>query len=205
MSVVVDGAEQDGARSVVGTLRTPGRLRTRRPAGDAVRAARAFAADVALPLAARTGADLGAGAQQDARRVAGLPHGVLPSGRGVAPEQPAMPQTGALAAYAALLARKVKPPRDVPVRGLPLVVRRPVHGEGVRLPGGIVATLAPEDAKVPPNAARAPRRVQRPAGQQPAPAAAPQPVPAGRGTAPRRSVPRPVPTQARRQPGAPTR
>jgi len=188
---------QDVLRRVAGTLRTPGRLRVRRPAGDVVRGARAFAFDIALPHAARTD-----GAP---RRVVGIPEGALPSGRGVAPEQPAMPQTGALAAYAALLARKVKAPRDVPVRGLPLVVRRPSHAEHVRLPGAVVAALAREDAKVAPNAARAPRRVQRPAGPQPGPAPAPQPASAARTADTRRATPRPVPTQVRRKPGAPTR
>ena len=182
-------------RPVAGVLRTPGTLRPRTPVGDGVRAARTFAFDVARPRAVRTqGVPLG---------VAELPAGVLPSGRGVAPEQPAMPQTGALAAYAALLARKQRPPRDVPVRGLPLVVRRAANAEGVRLPGGIVATLAPEDAKVPPNAARAPRRTARPGGPQPAPATAAAPAP--QQAAGRRTAPRPVPTQARRQPGAPNR
>lgn len=182
-------------RPVAGVLRTPGTLRPRTQIGDGVRAARSFAFDVARPRAVRTeGAVLGVG---------DLPEGVLPSGRGVAPEQPAMPQTGALAAYAALLARKAKPPRDVPVRGLPLVVRRAANTERVRLPGGIVASLALEDAKVPPNAARIPRRTPRPGGSQPAPAASA--VPAPQQSTGRRAVPRPVPTEARRHAGGPTR
>jgi hypothetical protein len=197
MTILERAVGTDEIRSVAGVLRTPGRLRARRPAGDVARAARAFAFDVALPQAARTdGSALG---------VTSIPEGALPSGRGVAPEQPAIPQTGALAAYAALLARKAKGPRDVPIRGLPLVVRRPVHAERVRLPGGVVASLALEDAKIQPNAARAPRRAQRPAGPQPTPQPAPQPSPAARTSDPRRAVPRPVPTQARRKPGAPTR
>ena len=206
-------AAPDGARRVAASLRTPGDLRPRRPAGEGVRAARAFAFDVARPRAARTVGDVVTPAD--------LPEGVLPNGRGVAAEQPAMPQTGALAAYAALLARKAKAPRDVPVRGLPLVVRRRLHAEEVRLPGGIVATLAPEDAKVPPNAARAPRRGPRPgapgAPGTPGTAGAPQPAPraaaptaaaqqaARRGAPQRRGVPRPTPNQARREPGAATR
>ena len=207
----VTTAAPEGARRVAASLRTPGDLRPRRPAGEGVRAARAFAFDVARPRAART--------VGDAVMPSHLPEGVLPTGRGVAAEQPAMPQTGALAAYAALLARKAKAPRDVPVRGLPLVVRRRLHAEDVRLPGGIVATLAPEDAKVPPNAARAPRRGPRP-GAPGAPGAtgAPQPAPraatptaaapqqaARRGAPQRRGVPRPTPNQARRDPGAATR
>ena len=197
MSASERGASPDEVRSIAGTLRTPGRLRVRRPSGDGVRAARAFAFDVALPYGTRV--------DGGARAVAGIPDGALPSGRGVAPDQPAMPQTGALAAYAALLARKVRAPRDVPVRGLPLVVRRPLHAERVRLPGAVVATLALEDAKVPPNAARAPRRVQRPTGPQPSPAPVPQPSPTASTAGARRAVPRPVPTQVRRKPGAPTR
>lgn len=200
-------AAPDGARRVAASLRTPGDLRPRRPAGDGVRAARAFAFDVARPRAART--------VGDAVTPSTLPAGLLPTGRGVAPEQPAMPQTGALAAYAALLARKAKAPRDVPVRGLPLVVRRRLHAEEVRLPGSIVATLAPEDAKVPPNAARAPRRAPRqgapgaPGTPQPTPRATPSaaapPQPARRGAPQRRAVPRPTPDQPRRDPGAATR
>lgn len=182
-------------RAVAGVLRTPGTLRPRTPVGDGARAARSFAFDVARPRAVRT--------EGPALGVRDLPEGVLPSGRGVVPEQPAMPQTGALAAYAALLARKVKPPREVPVRGLPLVVRRAANTEHVRLPGGIVATLALEDAKVPPNAARIPLRTPRPGGSQPAPAASAAPAP--QQAAGRRTVPRPVPTQARRQAGVATR
>lgn len=157
----------DGARRIAVSLRTPSDLRPRHPLGDGVRAARAFAFDVALPRTARaTGRPL---------QLRSLPDGVLPSGRGVAAEQPAMPTTGALAAYAALLASKVKPPRDVPVRGLPLVVRRPAHSAESRLPGSTLGALVPEDVKVTPNAARAPRRSQG--------AGAPQPRPASSGAA----------------------
>lgn len=193
----VDGTtEDDGVRRIAGVLRTPGDLRPRRPLGDGVRAARTFAFDVARPRGGRTeGGPLAPGL---------LPAGVLPSGRGIAPEQPAMPQTGALAAYAALLARKVKPPRDVPVRGLPLVVRRTAHAEDVRLPGGIVAALTPEDAKVAPNAARAPRRVQRPSTPQPSPQPAPAPgaaPSAARAAVPQRGpAPRPAPSRERANP-----
>jgi hypothetical protein len=189
----------EGVRRIARSTRTPGDLRPRRPLGDGVRSARAFAFDMALPTGART--------DGPAVGPAVLPDGVLPTGRGVAPEQPAMPQTGALAAYAALLARKVKPPRDVPVRGLPLLVRRPAHADAgsLRLPGSIIASLIVEDAKVAPNAARAPRRVQRPAppGGPGAPGGAPQPAPAvqqpqpARAPAPRRADPRAARSQNR--------
>jgi hypothetical protein len=149
---------------MVGTLRTPGTLRPRQPAGTVVRAARAFAADVAIPLAARSGVD--------SPTVADLPDGVLPSGRGVAVAGPVLPEGGgALAAYAALLARKRGAPRDVPVRGLPLVVRRAEHATGLRGPGTAARGMAPVDAELPSNAAR-----QAAKPRQPQRAAAPAPV-----------------------------
>jgi len=148
-----------GPVRMVGALRTPADLRRRRPAGTVVRGARDFAAHVAVPTAAR--------AADPAPAVAQLPDGVLPSGRGVAPVAPALPQGGgALAAYAALLARKRKAPRDVPVRGLPLTVHRPAHAERQRLPGTVAKGMVPVDADLPTNAARQ--------AAKPRPASAPQ-------------------------------
>jgi hypothetical protein len=178
--------EPTPVRRIAGALRTPGDLRPRRPLGDGARAARSFAFDLARPLAARTG-------PLDAAQVAivaALPDGVLPSGRGTAVEGPALPQTGALAAYAALLARKARPPRDVPVRGLPLTVRRRAHAEGLRGPGSLLESLRPVDATVPPNAARAPRpRAARPSQPSPMPSPQPSAQPPSAGAAQR---PRPV-------------
>jgi hypothetical protein len=150
---------------MAGTLRTPADLRPRSVVGTVVRDAREFAATVALPLVARSGGSEPA--------VADLPDGVLPSGRGVAAAAPVLPEGGgALAAYAALLARKRKAPRDVPVRGLPLTVRRAEHAEGLRPPGTAAKGMAPVDAELPSNAARQaakPRQPQRPAAAAPAP------------------------------------
>jgi hypothetical protein len=152
---------------MVGTLRTPATLRPRQPpgtvVGTVVRGARAFAGDVALPLVARSG--------EGASAVAELPDGVLPSGRGVAVAGPVLPEGGgALAAYAALLARKRKAPRDVPVRGLPLTVRRAEHATDLRLPGTAARGMVPADADLPSNAARQaakPQQPQRPAAPAP--------------------------------------
>jgi hypothetical protein len=150
---------------MAGTLRTPSDLRVRSAVGTVVRDARDFAATVALPLVARSGAD--------APAVEGLPDGVLPSGRGVAAAAPVLPGGGgALAAYAALLARKRKAPRDVPVRGLPLTVRRAEHAQTLRPPGTAAKGMAPVDAELPSNAARQaakPRQPQRSTAAAPAP------------------------------------
>jgi hypothetical protein len=149
---------------MAGTLRTPGTLRPRSPVGTVVRGARDFAAAVATPIAARSG--------PNARAVADLPDGVLPSGRGTAVAGPVLPEGGgALAAYAALLARKRRAPRDVPVRGLPLTVRRSAHAEGLRPPGAAAKGMVPVDADLPMNAAR-----QAAKPRQPQRAAAPAPV-----------------------------
>ena len=152
------------ARRMAGTLRTPSTLRPRRPAGTVVRDARGFAAAVATPVGARSG--------DDTPTVAGLPDGVLPSGRGTPEPAPRLPEGGgALAAYAALLARRRKPPRDVPVRGLPLTVRRGAHAETLRPPGTAAKGMVPVDADLPSNAATQaakPRPPQRPAAPAPA-------------------------------------
>jgi hypothetical protein len=149
---------------MVGTLRTPGDLRVRRPAGTVVRGAREFAAVVAVPTSAR---------ESDLQPVvAGLPDGVLPSGQGVVAPATVLPEGGgALAAYAALLARKRRPPRDVPVRGLPLTVRRGANATDLRPPGTAAKGMTPVDADLPPNAARQaakPRQPQRPPAPAPA-------------------------------------
>jgi len=148
---------------MAGTLRTPGSLRPRSPVGTVVRDARDFAAVVATPTGQRAAAD--------GPTVAGLPDGVLPSGRGTAAAGPTLPEGGgALAAYAALLARKRKAPRDVPVRGLPLTVRRGEHATELRAPGTAAKGMAPVDAELPSNAARQaakPRQPQRPAAPAP--------------------------------------
>jgi hypothetical protein len=157
----------DTSSRMVGTLRTPATLRPRQPpgtvVGTVVRGARAFAGDVALPLVARSG--------EGASAVAELPDGVLPSGRGVAVAGPVLPEGGgALAAYAALLARKRKAPRDVPVRGLPLTVRRAEHATDLRLPGTAARGMVPADADLPSNPARQaakPQQPQRPAAPAP--------------------------------------
>jgi hypothetical protein len=157
----------DTSSRMVGTLRTPATLRPRQPpgtvVGTVVRGARAFAADVALPLVARSG--------DAASAVTELPDGVMPSGRGVAVAGPVLPEGGgALAAYAALLARKRKAPRDVPVRGLPLTVRRAEHATDLRLPGTAARGMVPADADLPSNAARQaakPQQPQRPAAPAP--------------------------------------
>jgi hypothetical protein len=148
---------------MAGTLRTPGTLRPRSAVGTVVRDARDFAAAVATPVVARSGTG--------GRTVAELPDGVLPSGRGVAVAGPVLPEGGgALAAYAALLARKRRAPRDVPVRGLPLTVRRGAHAEGLRQPGTAAKGMVPVDAELPMNAARQtakPRQPQRAAPPAP--------------------------------------
>ena len=153
----------DTSSRMVGTLRTPATLRPRQPAGAVVRGARAFAGDVALTLVARSG--------EGASAVAELPDGVLPSGRGVAVAGPVLPEGGgALAAYAALLARKRKAPREVPVRGLPLTVRRAEHATDLRLPGTAARGMVPADADLPSNPARQaakPQQPQRPAAPAP--------------------------------------
>jgi len=150
---------------MAGTLRTPSDLRPRSALGTVARDARGFAATVALPLTARTGGS--------APAVAELPDGLLPSGRGIAGAGPVLPEGGgALAAYAALLARKRRPPRDVPVRGLPLTVRRPTHAPDLRAPGIAARGMVPIDADLPANAARQaakPRQPQRPPAPSPAP------------------------------------
>ena len=166
------------AGRMVGALRTPADLRQRRPAGTVVRGARDFAAQVAVPTAARSADPTPA--------VADLPDGVLPSGRSAGPAAPTLPQGGgALAAYAALLARKRKAPRDMPVRGLPLTVNRPAHAERQRLPGAVAKNMLPVDAELPSNAARQ--------------AAKPRPTPSPQAAAPvRREVKRTSTTKAAR-------
>jgi hypothetical protein len=165
MSTDLDDRSTAVPSRMAGTLRTPADLRPRSAVGTVVRDARDFAATVALPLVARGGA--GTPAVED------LPDGLLPSGRGVAAAGPALPEGGgALAAYAALLARKRKAPRDVPVRGLPLLVRRGTHAQGLRPPGTAAKGMAPVDADLPTNAARQaakPRQPQRPSAPAPAP------------------------------------
>jgi len=160
-----DDRDAPVAPRMVGTLRTPSDLRPRSAVGTVVREARDFAATVALPLGARSDTATPA--------VADLPDGVLPSGRGVAAAATVLPEGGgALAAYAALLARKRRAPRDVPVRGLPLTVRRTAHAEDLRPPGTAAQGMAPVDAELPSNAARQaakPRQPQRAAAAAPAP------------------------------------
>lgn len=152
------------AARMVGALRTPSDLRQRRPAGTVVRGARTFAAQIAVASVAR--------AADPTPAVAELPDGVLPSGRSAGPAAPTLPQGGgALAAYAALLARKRRAPRDMPVRGLPLTVRRPAHAERHRLPGTVAKNMVPIDAELSSNAARqAAKPRPTPSPQAPAPA-----------------------------------
>lgn len=166
------------AARMVGALRTPSDLRQRRPVGTVVRGARTFAAQVAVPTAAR--------AAEPTPAVAELPDGVLPSGRSAGPAVPTLPQGGgALAAYAALLARKRRAPRDMPVRGLPLTVHRAAHAERQRLPGTVAKNMVPIDAELSSNAARQ--------------AAKPRPTPSPQAAAPaRREVKRTSTTKAAR-------
>lgn len=145
------------------TLRTPGTLRPRAATDTVVREARDFAAAVATPVGARSASD--------EPTVADLPDGVLPSGRGRAAAGPVLPEGGgALAAYAALLARKRKAPRDVPVRGLPLTVRRAEHAARLRPPGTAAKGMVPVDADLPGNAARQAAKPRQSAPRPPAPA-----------------------------------
>lgn len=173
-----DLADADAVARMVGALRTPSDLRQRRPIGTVVRGARAFAAQLAVPTAARAGDPTPA--------VAELPDGVLASGRSAGSAAPTLPQGGgALAAYAALLARKRRAPRDMPVRGLPLTVHRPAHAQRQRLPGTVAKHMVPVDADLSPNAARQ--------------AAKPRPTPSPQATAPaRREAKRTSTTKAAR-------
>lgn len=173
-----DLADADAVARMVGALRTPSDLRQRRPVGTVVRGARAFAAQLAVPTAARAG--------EPTPAVAELPDGVLASGRSAGSAAPTLPQGGgALAAYAALLARKRRAPRDMPVRGLPLTVHRPAHAQRQRLPGTVAKHMVPVDADLSPNAARQ--------------AAKPRPTPSPQATAPaRREAKRTSTTKAAR-------